>query len=330
MIKIFKYIMFLLIGLAIIFIGYFFIGFAFPAKNISWGVNFSIKQTDFLKIDSRETYLSILDDLKAKNVKISVYWDLIEKEKGKYDFDELDWQIKEAEKRNINVILAIGMKVPRWPECHLPQWVRDLDKYGQQQEIIDMLRVVVSRYKDSPSLTAWQVENEALLRFGACPWYDEDFLRREIAFVKINDASHPVITTDSGELSFWFRSSLSGADIVGVTTYRKIWQQNVRMYLSYILPPVFYNRRAELVKGLFNKDVMGTELQAEPWCANSIMNSSLKEQAKTMDLKQFKKNVEFAKSTGIDTFYFWGAEWWYYMKKVNNDSEIWDEARKIL
>jgi hypothetical protein len=322
--------MFLLIGLAIIFIGYFFIGFAFPAKNISWGVNFSIKQTDFLKIDSRETYLSILDDLKAKNVKISVYWDLIEKEKGKYDFDELDWQIKEAEKRNINVILAIGMKVPRWPECHLPQWVRDLDKYGQQQEIIDMLRVVVSRYKDSPSLTAWQVENEALLRFGACPWYDEDFLRREIAFVKINDASHPVITTDSGELSFWFRSSLSGADIVGVTTYRKIWQQNVRMYLSYILPPVFYNRRAELVKGLFNKDVMGTELQAEPWCANSIMNSSLKEQAKTMDLKQFKKNVEFAKSTGIDTFYFWGAEWWYYMKKVNNDSEIWDEARKIL
>ncbi|MFA5714831.1 MAG: beta-galactosidase [Candidatus Paceibacterota bacterium] len=330
MIKIFKYIMLLLIGLAIIFIAYFFIGFAYPAKNISWGVNFSVKQTDFLKIDSREAYLAVLDDLKAKNVKISVYWDLIEKEKGKYDFDELDWQIKEAEKRNVKVILAIGMKVPRWPECHLPQWVRDIDKYGQQQEIIDMLRTIVSRYKDSSSLAAWQVENEALLNFGACPWHDEDFLRREIAFVKINDTNHPIIATDSGELSFWFRSSLSGADIVGVTTYKKIWQQHVHMYLSYILPPVFYHRRAELVKGLFNKDVIGTELQAEPWCANSIMNSSLKEQAKTMDLKQFKKNVEFAKSTGIDTFYFWGAEWWYYMKKVNNDSEIWDEARKIL
>lgn len=330
MISLLKYILWLLAGMAIVFVVYFFVGFTYSSEKIDWGVNFSVKQTDFLKIDARETYLAILDDLKAKNVKISVYWDLLEKEKGKYDFDELDWQMKEAEKRNVNVVLAIGMKVPRWPECHLPQWVRDLDKYGQQQEIIDMLREVVSRYKNSPSLSAWQVENEAFLRFGACPWYDEDFLRREIAFVKINDNNHPVIATDSGELSFWIKSSQSGADIVGVTVYKKVWQQQLRMYVSYLLPPVFYHRRAEIVEGLFNKDVIGVELQAEPWCANSIMNSSLKEQEKTMDINQFKKNVQFAKNTGIDGFYFWGAEWWYYMKKTHNDSEIWDEAKKLF
>lgn len=309
---------------------YFFVGFVSPAKKIDWGVTFSVKQTDFLKMDSKETYLAILDDLKAKNVKISVYWDLLEKEKGKYDFTELDWQMKEAEQRNAKVILAVGMKVPRWPECHLPPWARDMDKYGQQLEIIDMLREIVSRYKDSPSLFAWQVENEAFLKFGACPWYDEDFLKREVAFVKINDSNHPVIVSDSGELSFWLKSSQSGADIIGVTTYKKVWQQQLRMYVSYLLPPVFYHRRAELVKGLFHKDVIGVELQAEPWCANSIMNSSLKEQEKTMNLEQFKKNVEFAKNTGIDTFYFWGAEWWYYMEKVHNDSSIWDEAKKLF
>jgi len=330
MISLLKYILWLLAGMAIVFVVYFFVGFTYPSKEIDWGVNFSVKQTDFLKIDARETYLAILDDLKAKNVKISVYWDLIEKEKGKYDFDELDWQMKEAEKRNINVVLAIGMKVPRWPECHLPLWARDMDKYGQQLEIIDMLREVVLRYKNSPALSAWQVENEAFLKFGACPWYDEDFLRREIAFVKINDNSRPVIVTDSGELSFWIRSSQSGADIVGVTVYKKVWQQQLRMYISYILPPVFYHRRAEIVRGLFDKEIVGVELQAEPWCANSIMNSSLKEQEKTMDINQFKKNVQFAKNTGIDSFYFWGAEWWYYMKKTHNDSEIWDEAKKLF
>jgi hypothetical protein len=318
------------LGIAICFIAYFFIGFTYPAKNITWGVNFSVKQTDFLDLDDKETYLALLDDLGAKNVKIAVYWDLIEKEKGKYDFEQLDWQMKEAEKRNAKVVLAVGMKVPHWPECHLPQWARDTDKYGQQLAILDMLKEVVSRYKDSPSLSAWQVENEPLLRFGACPWYDEDFWRREIAFVKINDNNHPVITTDSGELSFWIRSALSGADVIGVTTYKKVWQQQFRMYVSYLFPPVFYHRRAEAIKGLFNKDVIGVELQAEPWCANSIMNSSLKEQEQTMNLKQFKKNVEFAKNTGIDTFYFWGGEWWYYMKKVHNDSSIWDEAGKLF
>ena len=326
----FKYIMWIVLIAFLAFIGYFFIGFSRPVENMTWGVDFSVKQTEFLKLDAKETYLAILDDLRAKNVKIAVYWDLIEKEDGKYDFEELDWQMREAEKRDAQVILAVGMKVPHWPECHLPQWALNEDKAGQQEDILKMLKTVVSRYKDSPSLAGWQVENEPLFKFGACPWYDEDFWRREIAFVKLNDPDHPIITTDSGELSLWLRSSVSGADVVGITTYRKVWQQQLRAYVSYPLPAVFYQRRAEIVKKIFKKDVIGTELQAEPWCANSIMNSSLKEQEKTMNLSQFKKNVDFARKTGIDTFYFWGAEWWYYMKTVNSDPAIWDEAKKLF
>ena len=322
--------MWVILGAIAVIIGYFFIGFTRPAEHMTWGVDFSVKQTDFLELDARETYMALLDELKARNIKIAVYWDLIEKEDGQYDFDELDWQMKEAEKRDAKVILAIGMKVPHWPECHLPQWARNKDKQGQQEAIIKMMKTVVSRYKDSPSLIAWQVENEPLFKFGACPWYDEDFWREEIAFVKLNDPDHPIITTDSGELSLWMRSSLSGADVVGITTYRKVWQQQLRTYVSYFLPSVFYHRRAQLVEKIFGKDVIGTELQAEPWCANSIMNSSLKEQERTMDLEQFKSNVEFAKRTGIDTFYFWGAEWWYYMKKVHDDPSIWNEAKKLF
>jgi hypothetical protein len=34
-----------------------------------------------------------------------------------------------------------------------------------------------------------------------------------------------------------------------------------------------------------------------------------------MSLERFKYNIEYAKNTGLNTFYFWGAEWWYYMKK---------------
>ena len=330
MIPLIKYILWVLLGLAVLLIAYFFVGFANQAKNMTWGVNFSVKQTEFLKLDSKETYSAILNDLGAKNIKISVYWDLLEKERGIYDFDELDWQVKEAEKNNAKIILAIGMKVPRWPECHLPTWARDISKEEQQAEIIMMLQKIVARYKDSPSLSMWQVENEAFLQFGACPWVDEDFFKKEVAFVRAEDPNHKIIVTDSGELSLWFRASQVGGDLVGFTTYRKVWQQQIKTYIPYFLPAVFYNRRADIVRNVFKQDVVGTELQAEPWCANSIMNSSLAEQEKTMNLDQFKKNVEFAKSTGVDTFYFWGAEWWYYMKTVYNNSDIWNEAKKLF
>jgi len=49
-----------------------------------------------------------------------------------------------------------------------------------------------------------------------------------------------------------------------------------------------------------------------------------------MNLEQFKYNVEFAKNTGMSEHYLWGAEWWYWMKEKQNNSEIWDEARKLF
>lgn len=313
----------------LITIGFFFIGFSSASQDVEWGVNYSVKQTDFLGLDSRQTYLALLDDLKVKKIKISVHWDLLEKENNNFDFSEIDWQMQEAEKRGVDVVLAIGMKTPRWPECHIPDWARNLDKEDQQDRILRMLSVVVNRYKNSSSLSAWQVENEIFLTFGACPWTDIGFFKKEVEFVKKIDNTRPIIVTESGELSFWFKSGMIG-DIVGVTTYRTVWQEQFKFYFSYkLLPAVFYERRAQLL-GILGKKVIGTELQAEPWCKQSIINASVEEQMITMDLNQFRKNIEFARKTGIDTFYFWGSEWWYYMKEKQNHPEYWEEARYLF
>ena len=48
-----------------------------------------------------------------------------------------------------------------------------------------------------------------------------------------------------------------------------------------------------------------------------------------MDLEKFKDVIEYAKNTGEDTSYFWGVEWWYWMKVEHNDSGIWDEAKSL-
>ncbi|MFA5013491.1 MAG: hypothetical protein WC520_02915 [Candidatus Paceibacterota bacterium] len=311
---------------------WFFLGTPKKAEKVTWGINFSLKQTEYLGLDSKEVYLAYLDDLKAKNIKISVHWSLIEKDKGVYDFSDLDWQVKEAEKRNVKLILAIGMRTPRWPECHIPQWALNSSKEEQQTDITTLLEKIVSRYKDSPSLYAWQVENESFLKFGACPWQDEDFLKKEVAYVKqLDQNKHPIIITDSGEISLWWKSAQIG-DMVGFTTYRRVWQDQLKFYFSYcnIYTPMFYYRRSELVKAMFDKKTMGVELQAEPWCTNSITSTTIEEQQKTMSLQYFKDNIEFAKATGIDTFYLWGGEWWYWMKTKQNHPEYWDEAKKVF
>jgi hypothetical protein len=61
-----------------------------------------------------------------------------------------------------------------------------------------------------------------------------------------------------------------------------------------------------------------------------LYDSPIEEQKKTMDLEQFKKNIEFAKKTGLDEFYLWGSEWWYWLKEKHNDSGIWEEAKKLF
>lgn len=330
-----KMILFFLVGLLVIAIAiflYLFVGSAPVAKEISWGVNFSQKHTQNFGLDWKEAYEAILDDLGAKRLKIAVHWDFIEPEKDTFQFDDLDWQMQEAEKRNAAVLLVIGMKTPRWPECHIPGWAKEIGKEAQQQEILSMLETVVLRYKDSPAVWAWQVENEPFFAFGECPWADIDFVKKEVALVKSLDSEHSILISDSGEGSFWFNAARVG-DIVGTTLYRKVWFHQIGMYVSYPFPPVFYWRKAQLIDFFFGKEVIGVELQTEPWAPKLLYDASLEEQRKTMNLEQFKSNIDYAKRTGLKEFYLWGAEWWYWMKTNHPDdpnAQIWEEAKQLF
>jgi len=322
----------ILLVLFIIFLYYFFIGKAPKQKDIIWGVNFSQMQAEDLRLNWRENYLALLDDLKVKNIKLITNWNFVESVKDNYYFNDIDWQIKEAEARGVNLIYVVGMKTGRWPECHIPQWAEDYSKELQQQEILEYIKEVVLRYKDSKAIVNWQVENEPLFKFGKCPWSDKNFLRKEVELVKSLDPTRQIIVSDSGEQSTWFEVAKIG-DIVGTTMYRKVWSRisnNFGFYFNSFLPPVHYWRKAQVIKKIFGKDVINTELQAEPWTQKFLYDVSLEEQAKTMDLEQFKKNIEYAKETGLKEFYLWGGEWWYWMKEKQGQPEIWNETRNLF
>ena len=324
--------------LIIILLAYLFIGQPKPQSNIVWGVNFSQKQAISLGLDWQKTFLAILDDLKVRHLRIATYWDLLESEDGKYNFSDLDWQVNEAIKRGAQLILAIGLKTPRWPECHLPTWASNLSPQEQQEKINDFIKQIVLHYQNEKNIIAWQIENEAYFPFGKCPKRASGFLDEEIKLVKSLD-NRPVILTDSGEWSMWFKMAKK-ADVVGISLYRRVYSTTFSFlhkifpfipegfYLTYPFPPKYFYAKAKLIEKIFHKPVIVAELQAESWLKS--FTTSAKEQSRTMDFEKLKETINFAQHTGLNQFYFWGAEWWYWLKTSQNNSQIWDLIKNLL
>lgn len=306
--------------------------FNFPVKNVEskaeLGVTFSARYAQDIGLNWKEAYVATLDDLQAKRIRIPVYWDLAEEEEGKYDFSNVDWQLNEAQKRNAEVILVIGQKVPRWPECFIPQWASVSDQ-KRKESLLNFVEVSVNHFKNFPAVKYWQVENEPFLDFGVCPKPDFDLIDKEIEIVRENDSSKKIIITDSGELSFWI-SAAKRADIFGTTMYRDVVSARFGS-IRYPIGPNFFKFKQLLIK-LFAKqsNVIVVELQGEPWLSGWTIAFSLEDQLKSFDENKLKDNIQFAKNTGLSRMYLWGAEWWYYLKVQKDYPRVWETAKDIF
>jgi hypothetical protein len=285
-------------------------------RDVIFGVSYSPVYAQYLGLDYQNTYTKIVKDLGFSHVRLMAQWDQIEKEKGKYDFTQLDWLMEESKKNNAKVILAVGRKTPRWPECHLPDWAKKKEYNEYRKDLLKYIEVVVKRYKDNAALEIWQVENEPFLPFGLCKTISRQDLDEEIKLVKKIDTKHKILITDSGELSTWRKTAKAG-DLFGTTMYRVVWNK-VTGYLSYDwLPSYFYKAKLK-VFGKKSIDSYIIELQAEPWLPDkSVHETPLKEQYKSMDIMRFRKNVSYAQRVGMSRSYLWGVEWWYWMEKQN-------------
>lgn len=303
-----------------------------PAENIVYGVTFAPRAAEFLGFDWKQVYGKVLDDLKVKHLRLPGYWNVIEKTRGVYDFSETDFMLKEAGKREAKVIFTLGMKQPRWPECHVPDWALELSVEERQVKALEFITEVVQRYKNESVIVSWQVENEPLLYFFAshCDKPDLEFLKQEVALVKSLD-SRPIIISDSGELSLW-GEQMKLSDIFGTTLYRTTWNP-IFGYNKYPWPPGFYSLRSNFFRKFIapdNKKTIVVELQAEPWFAkNTPLDMPVSEQGKLFSLEDLKDNVEFARKTGFDEIYLWGVEWWFFMKEKGNPG-YWDYAKKLF
>jgi hypothetical protein len=302
------------------------------SKPYVQGVTFIPSYANYLGVEPQQTMDALLD-IGVRHFRLVSYWNELEPTEGTYDFSALDWQFAQANKVDAKVSLAIGLRQPRWPECHAPTWINTKEPAIKwQPQLETFMTKVIERYKTNPALDSYQLENEYYNHFGECYNFDRARLQHELDLVKKLDSNHPVIISRSNNyVGLMLRQPLP--DEIGISVYRRVWDSQVtHRYFQYPYPSWYYAFLAGGEKLLTGKDSVLHELQAEPWPPNgkNIIDVSLAEQNKSFNAQQFKDRVTFAKDTGMREVYYWGAEYWYYRMVKLHDPSVWNVAKNTF
>jgi hypothetical protein len=304
-----------------------------PRADMDLGVTFSPRYAGGLGLDPRATYVAMLEQLGVQSVRLPIYWDEIEPTPGTFDFSDLDFYLSESAARGVSLIVSVGYKQPRWPECYPPAWVSDLPAEALQGHILRLVEAEVVHASQWPQVTAWQVENEPFVNFGNCGGsvLAPAFINEELALIGRLDHRR-VLLTDSGEWSTLLPAmSTAGVDI-GLSVYRDVPLSTLGLS-HYPLPAWSYTAKdwfARAVTGAEGTTII-SELQCEPW----FVGGELKEVPYEVQRSEFPpeqivlSNVEYARRTHFSRAYLWGVEWWFWMASSGH-SEYLEAARQAF
>jgi hypothetical protein len=300
-------------------------------QPLEQGVSFIPDYASSLGVDPQAT-MDALISIGVKNFRLTSYWSDIEQQQGHYDFSQLDWEFQKAEAAHAKIILTVGLRQPRWPECHAPTWVNLNQPESQwQPQLENYMQAVVNRYKDSPALESYQLENEYLLKgFGTCTNFDRQRLISEYNLVKQTDPRHPIIVGRSNN-ALGIPIGQPQPDEFSISVYKRVWDAAwTHRYIEYPWPAWYYGFLAGLQKIVLHKNMMIGELQAEAWPPHgqTIQQTSLAEQNKSIDAKRLQDVFKFGRATGMKQMNLWGAEYWYYRMTVLHDPSLWNVAKQ--
>ena len=330
--KLFKWVGLILLALIVLLaVAIFFLAQKPKPEAITYGMSFNTPYARELNLDWKETYDAILNDLQVRHLRLAAHWPMVEPAPGVYNFEELDYQVKRAEEVGAEVVFAVGRRLPRWPECHTPMWLQGYSKEDREAAQLAYMETVINRYKSSPAITVWQVENEPFLEvfaFEHCGELDTEFLDKEIELFRSLDGTRPLLVTDSGNLGTWY-GAFSRGDMFGTSVYVHFWNPELGQFRTF-LPPWFYRVKDNIMKLLYgNKETVLIELSAEPWLVEPVVDVPIETQFTRMNLQKFEDILAYAEGTHYEKQYLWGAEWWYWLK-LQDRPEMWERGQRLF
>jgi hypothetical protein len=311
------------------------------------GVNFSHRQARWLGLDPEETFSALLNDLRVRLFRLSLYWDEVQPEPTRYDFSSLHRYLDLAESRGASVLLTVGLRAQRHPEFYPPAWLAGggmPPPHGFVSEhprliahLTLMLERAVALLADYSTIDSWQVENEPFMPAAGrtVGWrFDAETLQREIATVAGSDPRHrPIVLNHSSHTVFergWLRALRLG-DVLGQDVYtRHPDPERAGRYwdpfrLGPLGPGLLLQSAAAKVAG---RQFWITELQAEPWERIPIPELA-PEEIGSVSPRRIEGNLALVRRAGAQRVFFWGAEWWHY-QRLRGDNRYWELARTLF
>lgn len=298
------------------------------------GATFIPNYARYFDLDPQSTMAAMIDDLGLKRLRLVSYWSDIEKDRGQYNFDELDWQFQMAEAKGVKISLAVGLRQPRWPECHMPAWAQEMQGNSWYKPLEDFIGATINRYKDSPALDSYQLENEFFLKvFGICYDFNRDRLKKEYDLIKRLDPDTTLVVSMSNN-AIGTPIGDPKPDQWAISVYKRVWDKTITLrYFEYPIPAWYYAFRAGFTELTRGRPVFMHELQTEAWTPDTFggtKETPVLEQYKSMDPARLRDRIEYGKATGMRTFDLWGVEWWYWLKVAKNEPSIWETAKSEL
>src|SRR5438552_3080841 len=245
----------------------------------------------------------LLDATNPDLVRLPVYWEEVEPEPDVLDFSSVDQLLAVVGAHNMTspiqtrIVLTIGARNFLYPELHEPDWAgpRQPPYIGLAQSVAAYrayIDATITRYRDSPLLYAWQVENEPLDYVGNISTGADQITAAQLAWeveeVHSLDPDHQaVITTYNGMnvnidmLQLWLpqllgsfgpnghpEGALQAGDALGLDLYvdgpnvsfRHLTTMNLREAWKEQTVSFWANRASKQ-----SKDIWLAEMQAQPW-----------------------------------------------------------------
>jgi hypothetical protein len=330
------------------------------------GINFDCNYAEFLMLeepggpyvsDARpgraewcaQTFATILDGLGTKYVRLSVQWSEVEPADGKFDFRTLDALLAEAERRDVHVLLTVGMKGQRHPEYYIPDWViaHSFPPRGAvvsddpfiRDRAMAMVEAVVRHVAGSPAIDSWAAENEPFV--ASHRQYDWRLSAGWVAEVRETIRAHdpearPVLVAHAQTFADddrW-QDALELGDALGASIYP--YRDHRILGIDFVVPilelgPITPNyvqqRRQAAGEG---KQFWLTEVQGEPWAHVDPRLITPERPSMNLSPRKFEESIEYARKTGAQRVYLWGAEWWLLQEQRYGDSSWSAVARDAI
>lgn len=331
--------------LLVLFVGRYWYAAA-PQRPVQFGVSFSCRQVRYLGGDCATAFAELLDGLGVRHVRLSLYWDQVEPQPGRFDFSETDELVQQARQRGADVLLTVGIKAQRYPEVYLPGWLRT-GAILPEGAVIDeapwvraatlaYVAAAVRHYAGEPAVSGWQVENEPFIKnFEKIHGWtiSEQMTAAEAAEVRSADPLHrPIVVTHSSWTVYdrrW-KDALALGDVLGQNVFtKKAWIRDWWYFFPYEMGPFAPNLPGQAAAARrAGKQFWITELQGEPEERKSLLQLN-PATAQSISPRLLLDNAALARRSGASRAYLWGAEWWYF-RHARGDDALWNTARGLL